>query len=428
MNAKNEIIEMREELFEHLTTTHMICGLILILNLIVNGDPFTNTYPAINIRFFLLIGLTGLGVVLLYTRNSLLQRKYEFFSWIDLTYITFPLLVAVIALFTVKDDFHYSKTVLILPVIIAASVLGKTAGLVMSTVCTLILVFYQMAIESKSVIQALESGLIIISMMYVVGWFIGVLINSEVKHREQLKENLLSLQEEILKRKQMENEVARLDQLNLVGEMAAGIGHEIRNPMTTVRGFLQLLGGKKEYIQDKEYFDLMIEELDRGNSIITEFLSLARNKAVDLKTQNLNHIVKTLSPLIQADAMVSDKSVKVEPGDIPDLLLDEKEIRQLVLNLARNGLEAMSPGGNLNIRTVSDGDEVVLSVQDKGKGIEPDALEKIGTPFFTTKDYGTGLGLAVCYSIAARHNASIKVETGPTGTTFHVRFKLLDIC
>lgn len=233
----------------------------------------------------------------------------------------------------------------------------------------------------------------------------------------------VALGRDITGRKQMEQEMARLDQLNLVGEMAAGIGHEIRNPLTTVRGFLQFLGNKKDCAQYKEYYDLMIGELDRANSIITEFLSLAKNKAMNLNMQNLNSIVKTIHPLILADAMVSGKNVTIELEDAPDLLLDDKEIRQLILNLSRNGLEAMSAGGNLVIRTFADGEEVVLAVQDQGKGIKPDILKKIGTPFFTTKDNGTGLGLAVCYSIAARHKAAIKVETGPEGTIFFVHFR-----
>jgi len=229
---------------------------------------------------------------------------------------------------------------------------------------------------------------------------------------------------DISERKRYERELARLDRLNLIGEMAAGIGHEVRNPMTTVRGFLQLLGKKEQCAQYTEQFNLMIDELDRANSIITEFLSLAKNKAIHLKVQNLNPIIENLFPLIRADAMVSDKHVNLDLDDIPALPLDEREIRQLVLNLVRNGLEAMSPGGNLTIRSSTDSKEVVLSVQDQGKGIEPDVLEKIGTPFFTTKDNGTGLGLAVCYSIAARHNAVINIEPSLMGTTFFVMFKV----
>ncbi|MHB1653201.1 MAG: ATP-binding protein [Desulfitobacteriaceae bacterium] len=228
---------------------------------------------------------------------------------------------------------------------------------------------------------------------------------------------------DITERKRYEKELARLDRLTLVGEMAAGIGHEVRNPMTTVRGFLQLYREKDSFIQYKESFDLMIDELDRANSIISEFLSLAKNKVVNFKLQDLNTILTNLSPLIQADAMVFDKSINLQLDEISKLLLDEKEIRQLILNLVRNGLEAMSSGGNLAIRTYMDGQAVVLSVQDQGKGIEPDILDKMGTPFFTTKDNGTGLGLAVCYGIAARHNAVINIKTSPKGTTLLVMFK-----
>lgn len=228
---------------------------------------------------------------------------------------------------------------------------------------------------------------------------------------------------DITERKRYEKELARLDRLNLVGEMAASIGHEVRNPMTTVRGFLQLYRKKDSFIQYKENFDLMIDELDRANSIITEFLSLAKNKAVNFHLQDINTILTNLTPLIQADAMILDKYVTLQLGEIPALLLDEKEIRQLILNLVRNGLEAMPSGGNLTIRTYMEGKEAILSVRDQGKGIDPDILEKIGTPFFTTKDGGTGLGLAVCYGIVARHNAVMNIKTTPMGTTFLVMFK-----
>ncbi len=241
----------------------------------------------------------------------------------------------------------------------------------------------------------------------------------------ELAEAVEELKNEITERKRVEKEMARLDRLNLVGEMAASIGHEVRNPMTTVRGYLQLLQNRERYSQDKGTFNLLIEELDRANSIITEFLTLAKDRVINPKVQSLNKIIKNVYPLIEADAILWDKNVKVELGKIPDLPLDEKEVRQLLLNLSRNGLEAMASGGTLIIRTYMDNDEIVLSVKDQGKGIEPGLLDKIGTPFLSTKENGTGLGLAVCYSIAARHNAVIKVETGLTGTAFIIRFTLL---
>ncbi|MFA4885324.1 MAG: GAF domain-containing protein [Desulfotomaculaceae bacterium] len=269
----------------------------------------------------------------------------------------------------------------------------------------------------------------------------GAVQNLEIKYRKKSGEertalfsaDLIDIQGnecllcsgiDITELRRYEKEMARLDRLNLIGEMSASISHELRNPMTTVKGFLQLLRERKKYAQEKEFFDLMVSELDRANSIITEFLSLARNKAVEMKMKNLNSILKPLVRLIEADVVKEDKSVILDLGDIPEILLDKKEIHQVILNLTRNGLDAMSPKGCLTIKTFLDGEEVVLAVQDQGKGIEPEVLEKLGTPFFSTKDNGTGLGLAVCYSIAERHKARIDVETGSNGTTFMVRFKV----
>lgn len=234
---------------------------------------------------------------------------------------------------------------------------------------------------------------------------------------------ILAVVIDVTEKRQMELEMLRLDRLYLVGEMAAGIGHEIRNPMTAVRGFLQILENKKDCIHYKDYFDLMIDELDRANVIISEFLSMAKNKPVDLEKKNLNTILEAISPLIIANAVNFNIYTSLEMGKVPDLLLNEKEIRQLILNIVKNGIEAMEQGGNLTIKTFWDGNEVVISIQDQGNGIKCELLDKIGTPFFTTKESGTGLGLAVCYGIAARHNATIKVDTGTSGTTFSVRFK-----
>ncbi|KUK53129.1 MAG: Signal transduction histidine kinase, nitrogen specific, NtrB [Desulfotomaculum sp. 46_296] len=229
---------------------------------------------------------------------------------------------------------------------------------------------------------------------------------------------------DITELRKFEKEIARLDRLKLVGEMAGGIAHEIRNPMTTVRGYLQYLGGKKELHKYADRFQIMISELDRANSIITEYLTLARSKMSDAKTKNLNVIIKSLVFLIETDAIKDDKYVNLELKDVPNLLLEENDIKQLILNLTRNGLEAMDPGGYLTIKTFSNGEEVILAVNDQGKGIPPEHLDKMGIPFFTTKDCGTGLGLAVCYKIAARHNATIDIQTSPAGTTFFINFKV----
>lgn len=227
---------------------------------------------------------------------------------------------------------------------------------------------------------------------------------------------------DVTARKEIEQELFRLDRLNIVGQMAANIGHEIRNPLTTVRGYLQILSRKKDLEHYGDNFRLLLDELDRANALITEYLSLSKNRLTDRQPHNLNAIVESLFPLILADAASTNHIVRLELGDVPDLPLDEKEIRQLLLNFARNGLEAMDPGKTLTIKTYADKNTVVLAVRDQGREIPAGVLEKLGIPFFTTKETGTGLGLAICYSIANRHRAKIQVDTAPGGTTFAVLF------
>ncbi len=231
---------------------------------------------------------------------------------------------------------------------------------------------------------------------------------------------------DVTARKELEQELFRLDRLNIVGQMAANIGHEIRNPLTTVRGYLQVLSRRPELGQYDATFGLLLDELDRANALITEYLSLSKNRLTDQQPRNLNAIVKSLAPLILADAVSSNHVVRLELGAVPDLHLDEKEIRQLLLNLVRNGLEAMEPGKAMTIKTVATQEAVVLSVRDQGREIPPNILEKLGMPFFTTKENGTGLGLAICYSIANRHRAKIQVNTSSSGTTFAVFFPRAD--
>jgi two-component system, sporulation sensor kinase E len=236
------------------------------------------------------------------------------------------------------------------------------------------------------------------------------------------KASVLVIVRDITELKNLRQELTRFDQLNLVGEMVATIGHEVRNPMTTVRGFLQFLSNKEECNSFKDYFQLMIEELDRANSIISDFLSLAKNKQVMLENQNLNTIIKTIAPLLQSNAVISNKTLHLDLNPIPNLPLDSKEIRQLILNLVHNALDAMPLHGNITIKSFMKKNKVVLAIQDEGTGIPSELIEKLGTPFLTTKEKGTGLGLAVCYRIVARHKATIEFDTGSKGTTFFITF------
>lgn len=240
---------------------------------------------------------------------------------------------------------------------------------------------------------------------------------------------LLTVMNDVTAKKQLEQEVIRLEKLNLIGQMSAGISHEVRNPMTTVRGFLQLLIKHPEYAPHKDYFELMISELDRANLIISDFLSITKSNTLNTKyvLQDLRVLLEKIKPLLEADASEKNNQLLYCITDTPRIIINETEIRQMIFNLARNGFDAMPSGGTLTIKTFRQDNHVILVVQDQGKGIDKTVLDKLGTPFLTTKDNGTGLGLAVCFGIAHRHKATIHVSTNLQGTTFEVHFPICQI-
>ena len=227
------------------------------------------------------------------------------------------------------------------------------------------------------------------------------------------------------KEKNLETEYSYIENLKTTSELAASVGHEIRNPMTSIRGFLQMMQKKSEYNQHKTFFDLMIEELDRANTIITEYLLLARSKPTKPTAENLNDLINRIMPLLKTSVTIINQDITTDLNDIPKFLMNGKEIRQLILNLVRNALESMPNGGEVKIATKLENENtVLLSISDQGAGIPPELIKKIGTPFFTTKENGTGLGLAICYNIALKHNATININSSENGTTFYIRFQL----
>ncbi|MBM6997567.1 PAS domain-containing protein [Paenibacillus sp. DXFW5] len=221
-------------------------------------------------------------------------------------------------------------------------------------------------------------------------------------------------------------ELNHVERLSLVGQMAAGITHEIRNPMAVVRGFLQLMREKSPPTLD-HYYRIVMEELDRANGIINDFLSLAQNRPVESEKCHLHDIIKELTPLLWADANLRGQTIEVKLDDsLPPLLLNAKEIKQLILNLSRNAMEAMEEKGQLTLETKVADQGALLLVSDTGPGIPPGQREKLFEPFFTTKAKGTGLGLALCLSIIERHGGKISVDSAEgQGTTFTVFFPLL---
>jgi signal transduction histidine kinase len=215
----------------------------------------------------------------------------------------------------------------------------------------------------------------------------------------------------------------RSQQINMVGQLGVAVGHEIRNPLTTVRGFLQLMDGEIDPQDLREYLSIMIEEIDRADEAITHLINLAENKTNNPEEYDLNEIVnESLSnyPIPQYPKI----RIKSRLHKLPKLMLDKLEIKELVLHLLNNAVEAMPNGGTIIIVTRQVGVEGWLIIRDQGSGISEEIAQHIGTPFFSTKEKSAGLGLALCYSIARRHGARIEFVSNPKGTRFVVRFPL----
>jgi signal transduction histidine kinase len=229
--------------------------------------------------------------------------------------------------------------------------------------------------------------------------------------------------QDVTELQRLRDELGKMERLSLVGQMAASITHEIRNPMAVIRGFIQLLNERSQKEQ-QSYFHIILQELDRANGIINDFLSLAQNRIVEKSLCDLHELLDELMPLIWADANMRGQSVELQLCEwLEPLELNVKEIKQLVLNLSRNGMEAMNDKGALRIETMDLPDTVELRVIDNGTGIPPEKLEHLFEPFYTTKANGTGLGLALCLSIVERHRGRIRVESKlGEGTTFAVTF------
>ena len=221
----------------------------------------------------------------------------------------------------------------------------------------------------------------------------------------------LAIYQNITEYEKIRSEMAKLDRLNLIAEMAAGVAHEIRNPLTVIKGYLQYLQ-KKIPDSIKEQFQTILTEVACIEAIISNFLSLAKNTLSRKEISNLNEIIMDILPLIQAEANRCNILVKLNLADqLLDQLLDEKEIKQVILNLCRNAFEAMSQQGILCLQTKLIDTMVVFVVSDTGCGIPQDKLDKIFNPFYTTKENGTGLGISICENIVKKHDGEIDVDS-----------------
>lgn len=227
-------------------------------------------------------------------------------------------------------------------------------------------------------------------------------------------ESIVFISRDITEKRKVEEYIKNYEKLTVLGELAAGVAHEIRNPLTSIKGFFKLLTEKNRDEEDQTYQNVIIDELSRIEQIVNEFMALARPQAIHLKERtNLVQLVKDTVILLNPEAALRD--VRIETAfDAEESLIEceRNQMKQVFINVMKNAIEAMSDGGTLKIRGCGiDGALYKLTFEDNGAGIDEKRLKKLGTPFFTTKEKGIGLGLTISNKIITEHNGEFKMES-----------------
>jgi PAS domain S-box-containing protein len=216
------------------------------------------------------------------------------------------------------------------------------------------------------------------------------------------------------------------EKLAVLGQMAAGLVHEIKNPLTAIRGFSQII--KNETLDDRirQYADIMETEADCVNGVVSDFLAFAKPRPPALRPLSLNRLVNSMSLMLESQFFIKGIKLKIEisPEEKP-VMLDEDQIKQVILNMVRNAIDASSdakePQVVLKTEYKGDSEEMAVIISDNGRGISPEEMVNIGTPFYTTKDKGTGLGLSICFQIVKQHSGRIDIDARiGVGSTFSI--------
>ncbi|MBU8905299.1 PAS domain-containing protein [Desertibacillus haloalkaliphilus] len=253
-------------------------------------------------------------------------------------------------------------------------------------------------------------------------------LDGETKHIEFTTKRIMyegkpavkAILRDVSERKKYEELMSKSEKLSLVGQLAAGVAHEVRNPLTSIKGFVQIFQASKSY--NDEFARIILDELDRVESIIYEFLTLAKpNQEMVFKKLDLKLLLEQVVTLLDTQAMFRDHQIFTDFDELPFVECEENQLKQVFVNIIQNALEAMSSKGAVYIKLKRHSEETIsIDITDTGRGMSDERIRQLGEPFYSNKEKGTGLGLMVCFKIIEHHNGNIhfssKVGKGTTVT------------
>ncbi len=241
------------------------------------------------------------------------------------------------------------------------------------------------------------------------------------------RKGLVVIGRDITALKETESMLRQSEKMSVLGELAAGIAHEIRNPLTTIKGFMQM--GQEKTIKLDQHIDVLVDEIDRINTIVNELLVIAKPTDVIFSKKNINTIVKEVVQLLSIEASLQSTQLNIIELDQFDTYCNDSKLKQVFMNIIKNALEAISTEGEVNI-TIYDKNEDYFAIkfEDNGCGIEESRLKHIGEPFYSVKEKGIGLGMTVCFRIIESHKGSIHIKSQVNiGTSVEVLLPKLEV-
>lgn len=262
-----------------------------------------------------------------------------------------------------------------------------------------------------------------IVMFFAIAELTGILADHERARRREVEDAALRLEEVNSQLQASFEQLRRADRLSALGELSAGLAHEVRNPLGSIEGAVQILS-RRDLAEEtrNEFAQMASREVARLNGLLTHFLEFARPQQPKTVASDIESLLESVAKLASETAKMAQIEILVEHAeDLPMVAVDPEQIRQVFLNLVINAVQSMPGAGQIKLRALHDNNRIRIEVEDGGMGIPDEDLERIFDPFFTTRASGTGLGLSIAYQIVNKHGGHIGANKNPEcGMTFFV--------